>query len=114
MPDATTEPKKPIRRSKRLNSLPDWARKAIEGSKEPYEDAEAVQIAKRVMQDYGGERALKRLLQMFEEGEYISDIGEKFKISKQRVSQWRRALGCVTESFVVRPLVKKALTKGLI
>lgn len=102
-----------IRRSKRLNSLPAWARKAIEASAEPYEDAEGIQIARRVAQDYGGERALKRLLQMFEQGAYISEIGKRFNVTKQRVSQWRSSLGSVEEKFVVRPLVKKALTKGL-
>lgn len=100
-------------RSKRIKRLPEWAQDAIQGSSDPLGDAEAVQIAQRIISDYGGARRLKRLLHLFENGELIETIGVEFRVTKQRVSQWRHALGFVEESFVARDLVKQILKKNL-
>lgn len=103
----------PKRRSKRIGNLPGWAQKLIEKSEEPDQDAEAMQIARRIVADYGGTLALKKLISMFEEGRSVSEIGEVFEVTKQRVSQWRQALGAVQETFTSRQIVQSALKKGI-
>jgi hypothetical protein len=99
-------------RSKRINNLPEWVQVTIRKSTDPIADAEAAQVAHRIVTRYGGPARLARLVEMFECSESVVLVAREFAVTKQRASQWRRALGFVEEKFVARNVIKQALRRG--
>lgn len=102
------------RRTKRTSQLPKWAKQAVLSSDDSYADTEALQIAIRVYRDYGGAVGLRKLIEAFERHDYGHQIAADFGVSKQRVSQWRQGLGFVKETFELRPIVREAMSRGLV
>lgn len=101
-----------VPKSKHTSKLPAWALRAVDKSSDRNGDIGSLQIALRVFTDYGGTAGLNKLIDRFERGIKGSQIAREFNVSKQRVSQWRKALGFVEEKYVVRDVVKKALANG--
>lgn len=101
-----------VPKSKHTSKLPPWALRAVDKSDDRNGDIGSLQIAMRVIADYGGIEGLHRLIECFEQSMRGPQIAREFKVSKQRVSQWRRSLGYVEEKYVVRDVVKKALANG--
>lgn len=99
-------------RSKRLDHLPAWAREVVKASAEPLAEAEAAQVAHRIVTFYGGPMRLRLIVRLFEARTPIDDVAREFDVTKQRISQWQRALGFVEEKFVPRKVVAQALVRG--
>jgi hypothetical protein len=99
-------------RSKRIAALPQWAREAIQQSTNPLVDAKAAQIVHRIVTCYGGPNGLKHIVCMFQRCEPIEKVAKEFDVTKQRISQWRQALGFVEEKFTPRAVVLEAISRG--
>lgn len=72
-------------------------------------EAEAIQVARRIQSAYGHEGGLRRLIQMFGENLPGPSIAKAFKVSRQRVNQWRHVLGKEERAFVLNPCIEKLL-----
>ena len=57
-------------------------------------------VAENIIADHG-EAAFKKLIEMFRGNESGEKIGYVFKVSRQRVHQWKVALGQVRTTYVV-------------
>ena len=57
-------------------------------------------VSKNIIKNYGLDSYAK-LLRMFSDNASFADIGKEFKISRQRVYLWAKALGTLHREFIV-------------
>lgn len=71
------------------------------------DDIEALQIARRIIVSYGGVKAFVELQKMLKMQVSGPEIAKKFDVTRQRVNQWKRALGNEQCSFTFRSSLER-------
>ena len=65
-------------------------------------------IARNFVKRYGAER-FQRLIRGFEGGESGQAIADDFRVSRERVRQWKNAFGQVFTLYQVHPEIQRVL-----
>lgn len=76
-------------------------------------DLRAIRVAENLIKSYGEEK-FRYLLDQFSQNVPGPKIATEFSVTKQRVSQWKRALGVCRTTFHPHPEVEKRINRSSI
>ncbi len=76
----------------------------------PREHSPATTVIANLVEKYGRERT-ERLLKLLERQVSGQVIADEFEVSRERVRQWKYALGGTVSTYIVDPAVKDYLTR---
>ena len=76
-------------------------------------DLRAIRVADNLIKSYGEDK-FRYLLEQFGQNTPGPKIATEFSVTKQRVSQWKRALGECRTTFHLHPEVEKRINRSSI
>lgn len=78
----------------------------------PVDDDEAIQVAQRIDTAYMNEGGLRDLIDLLTKNTPGPVIAKKYNVSRQRVNQWKNALGYDEKKFIMRTCIEQILSKS--